>query len=542
MPGTTLPARIFDGLPLRVLAALILGATLLGASPRANAQGFCPGNLLVNASFEQHTGAFNSIGNPIPSSWVLESGEDGATTAFNPPDGSWIGYVWGIAPGNSGRMTQQVSAVAGVTYSMSFFSGTHTPSANPTIEIRFYNASNVEIGTPAIHTITTDIDVTGSLGGPYLLSATAPAGVSYLKVIFRDPSSSRAGAKGDALCLTTAATPTPTRTPTKTPTPTKTATPIKTTTPVKTQTPTTTATATATPTVTPTQAATPTQTATPTATPTHTPDATPTVTATPAPTETASPTSGATGTPTLTATPTATDAVTPSPPPSATPTASPSPAPLDHFQCYETHRKAINLAGVSAEDRFGPSTITVKRHKRICAPANKNGEDPDAVNHPGHLNFYTIKQTTPKTVKIKGVVVTNQFGVLVVTVGKADRLLVPTAKSLVGYPGPLLTPLDHFKCYKVGNAKFRRPGISIETQFGAITVDIKKPTHLCAPVNKNGEDPTAPSHPEHLLCYKVSGPRPDTQPVVFTNDQFGPDSYTFYGPRELCVPSEVAVP
>ena len=123
---------------------------------------------------------------------------------------------------------------------MTFYSGTHDPSVKPSIEIRFYNSSNVEIGTPAIHTITTDIDVTGSLGGPYTLSATAPTGVSYLKVIFRDPSTTKAGAKGDALCLRLATpipTGTPTRTGTTTPTPTRTATATATATSTATPTP-----------------------------------------------------------------------------------------------------------------------------------------------------------------------------------------------------------------------------------------------------------------------------------------------------------------
>jgi len=110
--------------------------------------------------------------------------------------------VWGIGSGKTGLWSQKVAAVAGSIYTMTFYSGTHDPSVKPTIEIRFYNSSNTEIGTPAIHTITTDIDVTGAVGGPYTLRATAPSGVSYLKVIFRDPSTTRAGAKGDALCLT----------------------------------------------------------------------------------------------------------------------------------------------------------------------------------------------------------------------------------------------------------------------------------------------------------------------------------------------------
>ena len=66
---------------------------------------------------------------------------------------------------------------------------------------------------------------------------------------------------------------------------------------------------------------------------------------------------------------------------------------------------------------------------------------------------------------------------------------------------------------------------------------------VAAPASKNGEDPAAPNHPEHLMCYQVRGPRPTTQPTITTNDQFvGLDTYTFFGPRELCVPSTVVIP
>jgi hypothetical protein len=291
-----------------------------------------------------------------------------------------------------------------------------------------------------------------------------------------------------------------------------------------------TATPTPTPTVTATQTATPTTTPTVTATQTATPTTTATETATPTPTETAT----ITATPTLTATPTI--------------TVTPTPLPLDHFQCFETHRTPLNRAGVSVIDQFGASTVTIKRSKRICAPADKNGEDPTAITDAGHLSSYTIKQTDPKyTGSLKGVTVTNQFGSLVLNVGRADRLLVPTAKSLTGTPTfPLTEPLDHFKCYKVSGAKFRRADIGVETQFGPLTIDIKKPLHLCAPANKSGEDPTAPNHPDHLMCYQVRGPRPQTQPTVHTVDQFTPqsgsDSYVFFGPREFCVPSTKTLP
>jgi len=165
----------------------------------------------------------NSIGDPIPTVWVVESGEAGATTAFHPPDGVRVGYIWGIATNNTGLWTQKVNASAGTSYTMTFYSGAHlnqvtpTPAANrvfSSIEIRFYNSANGEIGTPAIHMINNlsgandeNIDATGHLGGPFTLTATAPTGVSYLKVIFRDPSSTRLGAKGDSVCLLASGSP-----------------------------------------------------------------------------------------------------------------------------------------------------------------------------------------------------------------------------------------------------------------------------------------------------------------------------------------------
>lgn len=137
----------------------------------------------------------------MPNIWVLESGEKGATTAFQPPDGVRVGYVWGIGVGQTGVMSQQVPVTAGTKYAMTFYSGTHNPAISPKVEMRFYNASNVEVGTAVLHTITVDIDVTGRLGGPYTLNATAPTGATYMKVIMRDPSTNRAGSKTDAFCL-----------------------------------------------------------------------------------------------------------------------------------------------------------------------------------------------------------------------------------------------------------------------------------------------------------------------------------------------------
>ena len=218
-----------------------------------------------------------------------------------------------------------------------------------------------------------------------------------------------------------------------------------------------------------------------------------------------------------------------------TPTPAPTvtPAGLSHFQCFEIHGAPRDLAGIALTDAFGASTVTVKRAKRLCAPADKNGEDPDAPTDPEHLTAYTIKQTSPRFRRAR-VGVTNQFGAMTLEVVKPDRLLVPTAKSLTGFPPPLANAIDHFKCYRVKGACLRAANLSVDTQFGSSTVDIKRPSHVCLPVDKNGEgivDPAA-----QLTCYQVRG-RQAVPDSVFTTDQFGGDQLGVYGPRELCVPS-----
>jgi hypothetical protein len=219
--------------------------------------------------------------------------------------------------------------------------------------------------------------------------------------------------------------------------------------------------------------------------------------------------------------------------------------PLNHFQCYETHRPPARIFGLTADDIFGPSVIDLKKLKRVCAPADKNHEDPTAPTDPDHLGVVTIKQTSPRFVPVKGVTITNQFGTQTMNVTKPDRLLVPTAKGVAVPPAmPAEFGVDHFKCYKIAYAKMRQFNISVQDQFGSITVDIKKPTHVCVNVDKNGEG--NPDLTQNLMCYKVvitAGTPPAQLPAqIFTIDQFGPDVYRPYGPRELCVPSEIELP
>jgi hypothetical protein len=226
--------------------------------------------------------------------------------------------------------------------------------------------------------------------------------------------------------------------------------------------------------------------------------------------------------------------------------------PPNHFQCYRARTTAGTppfgvIQGVQLVDQFGAASVKVEEPRRLCAPVDKEGEDPTAPSDPGHLVDYLV-QSLDRISRLRGVQVTNQFGTIVVDTVRRSGLLVPTAKSLTAPPPPLSAfAVDHFACYKVkrslGQPKFQ-PILNVDVvdQLGAMQVDVKRPRRLCLPVNKNEEDPTAPSHPDHLMCYRVT-PSAGSPPFtgvspIFVNNQFGPHTLGASALAELCVPSE----
>ncbi len=402
---------------------------------------------------------------------------------------------------------------------------------------------------------------------------------------------SRTATPTPSATATDTATPSPTASPTATATPTATGTATATTTPTPTVTPTSTATGTLTPTPSSTASPTPTAsttgvltatatisptaaltstatasgTATGTATPSPTPTATPTatttavITTTPTSTTTAvvTGTTTATATPsatptapitdtataTATVTPTATETATPSSTPTPTSTGpTPSPGPLDHFQCYETHRPPIRLNGVSLDDAFGASTVRVLREKRFCAPADKNDEDPTAPLDPGHLGVFTIKQTAPRFTRVRDFMVTNQFGTIAVDLVRPDAMLVPALKNHTDpVPGPFVQHTDYFKCYKA-RGRFRSDDLNIVDQFGSVVGAIKRPVRYCAPADVGGDGAPIIDGSTHLLCYQLrSAAGAPTHDLLHTlsPSPFDADAFTVFGPREICVPSTV---
>jgi hypothetical protein len=224
-------------------------------------------------------------------------------------------------------------------------------------------------------------------------------------------------------------------------------------------------------------------------------------------------------------------------------------AQVDHFTCYKARTTSqtarfITVPGVSLVDALGSSSVDVKRSRMLCAPTNKNGEDPTAPSHPDHLEDYQTMR--PAFTAILNQKVTDQFGTIFVDLRKPVSLQVPTAKSHTASPAAPTNPaVDHFQCYKVrtsaNSARFVTiPGVTIQDQFGTMTVDVKRPRRLCLPANKRNEEPGAENHPDHLMCYGIkqtSQPLFTTQSPLFINNQFGPLTLDAKRPLELCVPA-----
>jgi hypothetical protein len=226
---------------------------------------------------------------------------------------------------------------------------------------------------------------------------------------------------------------------------------------------------------------------------------------------------------------------------------------LDDFACYQTYITRNTPAftpvtGVTLVDQFESVTATVAKSVDLCAPADKNGEG--VVDPVTHLVAYTIKNQTPKHLRRGAIRVTNQLEEIRVDTVKPDLLLVPSNKTLVQPgpppPNPGDNAVDHYKCYRVRitpgtpvAARDRKVTSSDQFTSPAKILTLRKPRHLCTPVDKNGEGIKNPEG--HYLCYAARPARGEPKHVpregIFVNNQLGPLRLNTVKEREYCIPS-----
>jgi hypothetical protein len=218
----------------------------------------------------------------------------------------------------------------------------------------------------------------------------------------------------------------------------------------------------------------------------------------------------------------------------------------DDFLCYKVKAPPVAPMTVSLADQFETGTATVKKLRHLCTPGDKNAEG--VFDTTTHLVSYQIKPDV-RHVRRTNILVENQIGSLRLDTTKTDLLLVPSNKNLTAdppAPNISLINVDHYKCYKVkvtpGTPRLAKGiTVSVEDQFNnpAKVFTLKKPKHLCNPVDKNGEGIKNPD--AHLLCYGVKGvsgqPKHVRQSGVHINNQIGVSIFGTTKEAELCIPS-----
>ncbi len=83
--------------------------------------------------------------------------------------------------------------------------------------------------------------------------------------------------------------------------------------------------------------------------------------------------------------------------------------------------------------------------------------------------------------------------------------------------------MDDLQCYKVRDTsvpKFKRiGGVIVQSQFGTVEIDVRKPRQVCVPVDKDGSGITDPD--TFVCCYQIKAIKPPPSTLVEVFDQFG---------------------
>jgi len=206
---------------------------------------------------------------------------------------------------------------------------------------------------------------------------------------------------------------------------------------------------------------------------------------------------------------------------------------------------------VSLTDRRETTVFDVKKPVSLCTPAG--GSEVQRAARPGSSSLAAYHISVARwhrwPARLTNLTVTNRFGSVRVDTILPARLLVPSATGAASGAGTSAATTDHFACHLVKRSKWAPPfpkGVqtTVGDQFTPPTLyNIKKPSRLCMPVDKDGTSPGAEQHRTHLMCYRVeraTGPSRDAiVRDIRVSNALGSAEVDAIRDEELCVPSQV---
>jgi cysteine-rich repeat protein len=222
---------------------------------------------------------------------------------------------------------------------------------------------------------------------------------------------------------------------------------------------------------------------------------------------------------------------------------------VDRYLCYQTKPEKNSLSvfevarGVRLADRLETLTVDIKGPDLLCNPADVDGSG--IVNPAAHLRTYPVTPVkgSPKFIKRVGIGVVTELGALTVDLTERDELMVPASKSLTGPVAPPgANAGDRYRCYGLKEtAGADEQDVLVSDQFAQPkTFRIVRPTRLCLPVSKNGDDIENPL--VDLMCFRARPAKgqPKHVPVIgiSTADEFFGERLRSVREDELCVPAE----
>ncbi len=241
-----------------------------------------------------------------------------------------------------------------------------------------------------------------------------------------------------------------------------------------------------------------------------------------------------------------------SPTPTSTPVPMPTTGPIiggpvDAYLCDNARPSSGSPSFLprslsSLADAFANVGAVVFKPQALCVAVGQNGQPViDPLTHQEAYKIKSMDSIAPQTY----IRMIDQFGTHDVDLFKADTLLVPTGVGF-GVPAPSPSTLaDHYRCYKVttsaGTARLPQ-GVqaTVVEQSAARSYEVKKPSHLCAPVSENGQVVNQPA--VDFMCYTVAPIRGEhTQGKIVgqiqTLNEFGTGRLDTAKEAELCVPA-----